>query len=187
MKTNLNYEQYIPTRILFGAGQLNNLHVQPMPGKRALIVISNGKSTRDNGYLGQHPELHRRILKEVSVRGWIQWRNIGWFYLRIPLCGWKEREDCCIMQLFYEWLHRQGADGSVIQNLHNMVFYLNGSASGGEWLHKQLIYSSTTETVADWMRVVQFARNARQSLYLSEISLVGNLFAILSVVVSVAF
>ena len=91
------------------------------------------------------------------------------------------------MRLFYEWLHRQGADGSVIQNLHNMVFYLNGSASGGEWLHKQLIYSSTTETVADWMRVVQFARNARQSLYLSEISLVGNLFAILSVVVSVAF
>ena len=91
------------------------------------------------------------------------------------------------MQLFYEWLHRQGADGSVIQNLHNMVFYLNGSASGDEWLHKQLIYSSTTETVADWMRVVHFARNARQSLYLSEISLVGNLFAILSVVVSVAF
>ena len=49
MKTNLNYDQYIPTRILFGAGQLNNLHAQPMPGKRALIVISNGKSTRSNG------------------------------------------------------------------------------------------------------------------------------------------
>ena len=53
MKTNLNYDQYIPTRILFGAGQLNNLHAQPMPGKRALIVISNGKSTRDNGYLAR--------------------------------------------------------------------------------------------------------------------------------------
>ena len=35
MKTNLCYDQYIPTRILFGAGQLNNLHAQPMPGKRA--------------------------------------------------------------------------------------------------------------------------------------------------------
>lgn len=46
MKTNMNYGQYIPTHILFGAGQLNNLHAQPMPGKRALIVISNGKSTR---------------------------------------------------------------------------------------------------------------------------------------------
>ncbi len=51
MKTNLNYYQYIPTQILFGAGQLDNLHKQAMPGKRALIVISNGKSTRANGYL----------------------------------------------------------------------------------------------------------------------------------------
>lgn len=60
MKTNLNYNQYIPTNILFGAGQLNNLHAQSMPGKRALIVISNGKSTRDNGYLARtEEELHQ--------------------------------------------------------------------------------------------------------------------------------
>jgi alcohol dehydrogenase len=60
MITNPNYQQYIPTRILFGAGQLNNLHAQPMPGKRALIVISNGKSTRANGYLARTEEqLHR--------------------------------------------------------------------------------------------------------------------------------
>lgn len=60
MKTNPNYDQYIPTRILFGAGQLNNLHAHPMPGKRALIVISNGTSTRANGYLARTEEqLHR--------------------------------------------------------------------------------------------------------------------------------
>lgn len=53
MKTNLNYNQYIPTHILFGAGQLNNLHAQQMPGKKALIIISNGKSTRANGYLAR--------------------------------------------------------------------------------------------------------------------------------------
>ena len=56
----MNYDQYIPTRVLFGAGQLNNLHAQPMSGKRALIVISNGKSTRSNGYLARTEEqLHR--------------------------------------------------------------------------------------------------------------------------------
>lgn len=53
MKTNLSYTQYIPTKILFGPGQLNHLHEQPMPGKKALILISNGKSTRDNGYLAR--------------------------------------------------------------------------------------------------------------------------------------
>lgn len=42
---------YVPTRTLFGAGMLNELHKQALPGKKALLVISNGKSTRANGYL----------------------------------------------------------------------------------------------------------------------------------------
>jgi alcohol dehydrogenase len=40
------FRAYTPTRILFGTGQLNNLHKQTMPGKKAMIVISNGKSGR---------------------------------------------------------------------------------------------------------------------------------------------
>lgn len=67
MKTNLNYDQYIPTRILFGAGQLNNLHAQPMPGKKALIIISNGKSTRTNGYLARTEEQLHRAGVETEV------------------------------------------------------------------------------------------------------------------------
>ena len=56
----MNYNQYIPIHILFGAGQLNNLHTQTMPGKKALIIISNGKSTRANGYLARTEEqLHQ--------------------------------------------------------------------------------------------------------------------------------
>lgn len=55
-KTELSYNQYIPTHILFGAGQLDNLHSQTMPGRKALIVISNGKSTRANGYLARTEE-----------------------------------------------------------------------------------------------------------------------------------
>lgn len=46
----------IPTRTLFGAGMLNTLHKQPLPGTKALIVISNGKSTRANGYLARTEE-----------------------------------------------------------------------------------------------------------------------------------
>ncbi|MCC7550358.1 MAG: iron-containing alcohol dehydrogenase [Methanobacterium sp.] len=48
---NMSFNMYVPTRILFGAGQLNNLHEQKMPGKKAMIVISNGKSAKENGYL----------------------------------------------------------------------------------------------------------------------------------------
>lgn len=47
---------YMPTRILFGKGALSKLRKQRMPGKRALIVISSGKSTRSNGYLARVEE-----------------------------------------------------------------------------------------------------------------------------------
>lgn len=51
METRLSFTFPGRTTVLFGAGQLNNLHTLPMPGKKALVVISNGKSTRANGYL----------------------------------------------------------------------------------------------------------------------------------------
>lgn len=47
---------YVPTKALFGAGELNNLHKQALPGRRAMLVISNGKSTRVNGYLARTEE-----------------------------------------------------------------------------------------------------------------------------------
>ena len=56
MKTKLNFNMWIPTRILFGADELKNLHRQQMPGKKALLAISNGKSTRANGYLAATEE-----------------------------------------------------------------------------------------------------------------------------------
>lgn len=41
----------VPTRVLFGAGKLNSLGDQRMPGKKALLCISNGRSAKANGYL----------------------------------------------------------------------------------------------------------------------------------------
>jgi alcohol dehydrogenase len=47
----MNFEYQIPTRILFGPGSLNQLETEKLPGKKALIVITAGKSMRKNGYL----------------------------------------------------------------------------------------------------------------------------------------
>lgn len=52
----MSYHFFNPTRVLFGAGQLNNLHEQTMPGKKAMVVISNGKSTRESGALNRTME-----------------------------------------------------------------------------------------------------------------------------------
>lgn len=57
---------YTPTRVLFGVGKLNELGNQKMPGKKALIVISNGKSTKENGYL-------RRTEEQLGLAG-VTWR-----------------------------------------------------------------------------------------------------------------
>ena len=40
-----------PTNLIFGAGKLDTLGEQKLPGKKALLLISNGKSTKENGYL----------------------------------------------------------------------------------------------------------------------------------------
>lgn len=45
------FEFNIPTRLIFGEGSLNKLSKVANIGKKALIVISNGKSTKENGYL----------------------------------------------------------------------------------------------------------------------------------------
>lgn len=47
----MNFNYFIPTKILFGNGKLKELHKVSLPGKKALVVISSGKSMRANGYL----------------------------------------------------------------------------------------------------------------------------------------
>ncbi|WP_136795309.1 iron-containing alcohol dehydrogenase [Desulfosediminicola ganghwensis] len=47
----MDFNYYIPTRILFGPGKLNELANEQLPGKKALVVISGGTSMKANGYL----------------------------------------------------------------------------------------------------------------------------------------
>lgn len=46
-----NFSLSIPTRLVFGVGELKRLAKQPLPGKKALIVISAGTSMKNFGYL----------------------------------------------------------------------------------------------------------------------------------------
>lgn len=58
----MNFQYYIPTRIVFGAGALNRLHEQALPGKKALIVTTGGTSVKKHGYLS-------RLEKELEQAG----------------------------------------------------------------------------------------------------------------------
>ncbi|MEG2001351.1 MAG: iron-containing alcohol dehydrogenase, partial [Evtepia sp.] len=58
----MSFNFFVPTRLLFGEGVISKLHKQRFPGKKALIVISSGKSTRTNGYLA-------RVEEELKAAG----------------------------------------------------------------------------------------------------------------------
>lgn len=47
----MHFDYYIPTRIIFGRGRLDELAQIRLPGQKALIVITAGKSMRNYGYL----------------------------------------------------------------------------------------------------------------------------------------
>lgn len=51
MNAKQTFNLYIPTKLLFGCGELKKLATEPMPGKKAMIVISGGTSMKKYGYL----------------------------------------------------------------------------------------------------------------------------------------
>lgn len=62
MREQISYHCFLPTRVLFGCGKLGELHRQKLPGKKALLVISNGKSARESGAL-------ERTQRELGLAG----------------------------------------------------------------------------------------------------------------------
>lgn len=47
----MSFTIFMPTKWIFGAGALNELSKQHLPGKKAMLVTSNGKSTKETGSL----------------------------------------------------------------------------------------------------------------------------------------
>lgn len=64
MKMSFDFNN--PTRILFGSGKLDELGSQTMPGKKALLLMSNGKSARVSGAYDRTLEQLARAGVEVA-------------------------------------------------------------------------------------------------------------------------
>ena len=52
----MNFNFYNPTRLLFGSGKIGELGAQKLPGKKALLLISAGKSAKVSGALDKTVE-----------------------------------------------------------------------------------------------------------------------------------
>lgn len=59
---NMNFNLYTPTKLIFGSGKLSELGAQKLPGKKALLLTSNGKSAKVSGSLD-------RTLEQLKLGG----------------------------------------------------------------------------------------------------------------------
>lgn len=63
----MSFNMYVPTRFVFGNGRLGELHQQKLPGKKAMLAISDGKSVRENGALARTEEQLKLAGVETAV------------------------------------------------------------------------------------------------------------------------
>lgn len=67
---NMTFNYNNPTNLLFGAGALDELGEQKLPGKKALLLISSGKSTKANGYYDRVvAQLDKAGVEQVTFAG----------------------------------------------------------------------------------------------------------------------
>ena len=45
----MRIKMYVHTKLVFGDGKLKEVRKEKMPGKKAMIVVSKGKRTGENG------------------------------------------------------------------------------------------------------------------------------------------
>lgn len=64
---NMNFNFYNPTNLIFGSGTLDELSGQPLPGKKAMLLLSNGKSAKKNGSFDRTAGQLERAGVEIAV------------------------------------------------------------------------------------------------------------------------
>jgi pseudo-rSAM protein len=74
------------------------------------------------------------------------------------------------------WKHEQGIGGDIIQHIHELTFYINGSKYGDDRYYRQTIFPGKDEISLESEKIIHFIRNSR-NLFLSNINLVGDIFS----------
>ncbi len=68
----MSYIWNLPTKVLFGPGKIKDLPKENLPGKKALLLISNGKSVKENGALDSLIDGLRKAKCEYAIFDKIQ-------------------------------------------------------------------------------------------------------------------
>ena len=77
---------------------------------------------------------------------------------------------------YYELKHNQGKGSVILQNLHELTFYINSSTNGNNEYYKQHLFPIKDCHVLDSSQIFSFIRNSRNP-FLCNINIVGNIFS----------
>ena len=72
--------------------------------------------------------------------------------------------------------HERGVGGNIIQHVHELTFYVNGSKYGNQLYYRQTIFPTQHETMLEAKKIIRFIRNSKNP-FLTNINLVGNIFS----------
>lgn len=76
---------------------------------------------------------------------------------------------------YYISLNELGVGGSIIQHIHELTFYINGSEFGNDMYYKQTLFPRKDELILKKEKIIHFISNSR-NYFLSCINIVGNIF-----------
>jgi len=72
--------------------------------------------------------------------------------------------------------HERGVGGRIIQHIHELTFFINGSKYGNDQFYRQTIFPTKHESMLEMEKIIRFIRNSKNP-FLNNINLVGNIFS----------
>ncbi|MBS4900770.1 MAG: iron-containing alcohol dehydrogenase [Clostridiales bacterium] len=138
----------MPTRVIFGAGKLNDLANEDLPGNKAMIVISNGKSARENGSLDRLETILKGRNIEYVIFDKVMSNPVEAIMMEGIELGRREKVDFLIGLGGGSVLDSTTVIAAMIPQRSGRVWdYINGGTGGGKTLEeKSLPYVEITTT-----------------------------------------
>jgi alcohol dehydrogenase len=153
----MSFHMYVPTRILFGEGQLNDLHNQQMPGKKALIVISNGKSAHTNGSLDRTKDELKQAGIQTVVFGRIMANPLKSTVMDGAACARENGCDFIVALGGGSVMDASKAIAAMATNDGDLWDYVSGgTGKGNALIHEPLPIVAITTTAGTGSEVDQY-------------------------------
>lgn len=142
------YQFYVPTRTLFGCGVLNELHTQKMPGKKAMVVISNGQSMKRTGTLQRLLEQLEKAEVEAVVFDRVQANPLRSTVMEGAAFARENGCDFIVALGGGSVMDASKAMAAMATNDGDVWEYMNGGTGGGKALVKKALPNICITTTA---------------------------------------